>query len=67
MSTARVTTRGRVTIPAEVRLAMQAKPGDRIEFVEVEPNQFVLFKARIGKQLLKRSAQPQQDTAVHKR
>jgi AbrB family looped-hinge helix DNA binding protein len=49
MSIARVTTQGRVTIPADVRLAMQAKPGDRIEFVEVEPNRFVLFKARIGK------------------
>ncbi len=49
MSIARLTTRGRVTIPAEVRLAMQAKPGDRIEFVEVEPNRFVLFKARTGK------------------
>jgi antitoxin PrlF len=58
MSIARVTTRGRVTIPADVRVAMQAKPGDRIEFVEVEPNRFVLFKASIGKKPLKRIAKP---------
>jgi AbrB family looped-hinge helix DNA binding protein len=58
MSIARITTRGRVTIPTEVRLGMQAKPGDRIEFVEVEPNRFVLFKASIGKQPLKRLAKP---------
>jgi AbrB family looped-hinge helix DNA binding protein len=49
MSIAIVTTRGRVTIPAGVRLAMQAKPGDRIEFVEFEPNRFAIFNARIGK------------------
>lgn len=50
MTTARVTTRGRVTIPAKVRADMKAKPGDQIEFVEVGSNQFQMFVKRVPKQ-----------------
>lgn len=31
--TVRMTTRGRVTLPKEIRQALEAKPGDWIEFV----------------------------------
>ncbi|BEV12472.1 AbrB/MazE/SpoVT family DNA-binding domain-containing protein [Asticcacaulis sp. DW145] len=45
MSTATLTTKGQITIPAEVRKAMAVGQGDRVEFVEVEPGKFLLFAA----------------------
>ena len=36
MTTAIVTSRGRITIPANVRPALGADTGDRIEFVEIK-------------------------------
>lgn len=45
MSTATVTTKGQITIPADVRKAMSVANGDRVEFVEVEPGKFMLFAA----------------------
>ena len=33
MSTATVTSKGQIAIPAEVRQALQVKAGDRVEFV----------------------------------
>ncbi|MHB8948581.1 MAG: AbrB/MazE/SpoVT family DNA-binding domain-containing protein [Rhodoferax sp.] len=35
MRTATMATKGQITIPAEVRQALQVDAGDRIEFVEV--------------------------------
>ncbi len=40
MSTATVTGKGQITIPADVRQALQAKAGDRVEFVQIEPGRF---------------------------
>lgn len=40
MTTATVTTKGQITIPASVRQALQVEAGDRIEFVEVSPGRF---------------------------
>lgn len=40
MSTATVTSKGQVTIPVDVRQAMHVEPGDRLEFIEVEPGRF---------------------------
>ncbi len=40
MTTATVTTKGQITIPANVRQALQVEAGDRIEFVEVAPGRF---------------------------
>jgi AbrB family looped-hinge helix DNA binding protein len=51
MSTAQVTTRGRITIPAKVRADMKAKPGDQIEFVEVGFNQFQMVVKRSPKRM----------------
>ena len=40
MTTATVTSKGQITIPANVRKALQVEPGDRVEFVEVDPGRF---------------------------
>ena len=40
MTTATVTTKGQITIPANVRQALQVAAGDRIEFVEIAPGRF---------------------------
>jgi AbrB family looped-hinge helix DNA binding protein len=36
MSTATITTKGQITIPADVRRRLGLESGDRVEFVEVE-------------------------------
>lgn len=40
MSSATVTSKGRITIPPDVRQALQVKAGDRVEFVQIEPGRF---------------------------
>ena len=45
MTTATVTSKGQITIPAEVRQALQIDAGDRVEFVEVEPGQLMVVAA----------------------
>ena len=40
MTTATVSTKGQITIPANVRQALQVEAGDRVEFVEVAPGRF---------------------------
>lgn len=45
MTTATVTSKGQITIPAHVRKALQVEPGDRLEFVEVDPGRFELVAA----------------------
>jgi AbrB family looped-hinge helix DNA binding protein len=45
MSTATVTSKGQVTIPADVRAALNVRTGDRVEFVQVEPGRFELVAA----------------------
>lgn len=42
MSTATVTSKGQITIPIDVRQALQVDSGDRIEFVQLEPGQFLV-------------------------
>jgi antitoxin PrlF len=43
MSTATITSKGQITIPAIVRAALGVEAGDRVEFVQVEPGRFELF------------------------
>jgi AbrB family looped-hinge helix DNA binding protein len=38
--TATVQTRGRVTLPAHVRQALQVAPGDEVVFIETVPGRF---------------------------
>jgi AbrB family looped-hinge helix DNA binding protein len=45
MSTATVTSKGQITIPADVRAALNVRTGDRVEFVQVEPGRFELVAA----------------------
>lgn len=45
MSTAKLTSKGQITIPADVRRALNVQTGDRIEFVQIEPGRFELIAA----------------------
>lgn len=45
MSAATVTSKGQITIPADVRQAFQVDAGDRVEFLEVGPARFELVAA----------------------
>lgn len=45
MTTASVTSKGRITIPAAVRAAMHVGTGDRVEFVEIEPGRYEFIAA----------------------
>lgn len=45
MSSATVTGKGQIMIPADVRQALQVEAGDRVEFFEVEPGRFEVVAA----------------------
>lgn len=51
MSAATVTSKGQITIPANVRQALQVEAGDRVQFLEVELGRFevVLFACQQGR------------------
>lgn len=45
MSTATLTTKGQITIPVDVRRALNVEAGDRVEFVQIEPGRFEVIAA----------------------
>ena len=45
MTTATISSKGQITIPASVRLALHVDTGDRVEFVEVEAGRFEFVAA----------------------
>jgi antitoxin PrlF len=45
MTTATLTSKGQITIPAAVREALGVSTGDRVEFVEVTPGRFEFIAA----------------------
>ena len=45
MTTATVTSKGQITIPADVRQALNVEAGDRVEFVQIEPGQYMVVAA----------------------
>ena len=45
MATATVTSKGQITLPIRVRTALGLRPGDRVEFVELEKGQFTMIPA----------------------
>ena len=45
MPAATITSKGQVTIPAQVRTALGVDTGDRIEFVEMEKGRFAIVAA----------------------
>jgi len=53
MATATLTSKGQVTIPAEVRKALKLETGSRIEFVEISEGQFAIVAATSSVQALK--------------
>ncbi|MGC1461214.1 MAG: AbrB/MazE/SpoVT family DNA-binding domain-containing protein [Terracidiphilus sp.] len=42
MPTATVTSKGQITIPAQVRISLGLDTGDKVDFVEIEKGQFIL-------------------------
>jgi AbrB family looped-hinge helix DNA binding protein len=45
MSTATLTSKGQITIPVEVRNALQIDAGDRVEFVHIAPGRYEFVAA----------------------
>lgn len=45
MSTATITSKGQITIPADVRERLGLQAGDRIEFVQIGANEFSFIPA----------------------
>jgi AbrB family looped-hinge helix DNA binding protein len=64
---ATVQTRGRVTIPAEVRQALLVRPGDEVNFVETEPGRFELQTELRRPALLRRDAKSRTSMPVERR
>ena len=54
MTTATLTSKGQITIPAAVRSALGVETGDRVEFVEVAPGRFEFIAATRSVTALKR-------------
>ncbi|MFC1777784.1 AbrB/MazE/SpoVT family DNA-binding domain-containing protein [Pseudomonadota bacterium] len=53
MSTATITSKGQVTIPASVRTDLKVKSGDRLEFVKVKEGLYEIMAATQDIQRLK--------------
>lgn len=53
MTAATVTTKGQITIPAQVRSALGLEVGSRVEFVEIEKGQYLMVAATDEVQSLK--------------
>lgn len=53
MPSATLTSKGQITIPAEVRAALGVSFGDRIDFIEVEKGRFVVVPATCSVRELK--------------
>jgi antitoxin PrlF len=46
LTTAMVSSEGRVTIPAPIRAALHLRSGDQVEFVAMEEGEFAMFAVR---------------------
>jgi AbrB family looped-hinge helix DNA binding protein len=62
MTTATVTSKGQITLPMEIRRTLGLETGDRVEFVEIAPGEFLLKAAthdvRALKGILRKPSQP---------
>jgi len=59
----KVQTRGRVTLPAQLRLALDVRPGDEVEFVETSPGHFEVKTTSVKPALLRKTT-PTNRTSV---
>lgn len=65
MSTATLTTKGQITIPADVRRALNVEAGDRVEFVQVEPGRFeVIASTRSVRELKGMFGKPKRSVSI---
>ena len=65
MPTATLTTKGQITIPAEVRRKLNVEAGDRVEFVEIEPGRFeVIAATRSVRELKGRFGKPTRTVSI---
>jgi len=65
VSTATLTTKGQITIPVDVRRALNVEAGDRVEFVEIEPGRFeVIAATRSVRELKGRFGKPQRAVSI---
>ena len=53
MPAATITSKGQITIPAPVRIALGVDAGDRLEFVEIEKGRFAIVPATVPLSRLK--------------
>ncbi|MDZ7924953.1 MAG: AbrB/MazE/SpoVT family DNA-binding domain-containing protein [Marinagarivorans sp.] len=47
MTTATVTSKGQITIPAPIRLDLHVGPGDRVEFIKVDTGRYEMLAATV--------------------
>jgi len=65
LSTATLTTKGQITIPVDVRRALNVEAGDRIEFVQTEPGRFeVIATTRSVRELKGRFGKPKRTVTI---
>ena len=65
MSTATMTTKGQITIPVDVRRALNVEAGDRVEFVQIEPGRFeVIAMTRSVRELKGRFGKPKRAVTI---
>jgi AbrB family looped-hinge helix DNA binding protein len=65
MSTATLTTKGQITIPVDVRRALNVEAGDRVEFVQIEPGRFeVIAATRSVRELKGRFGKPVRPVSI---
>jgi antitoxin PrlF len=65
VSTATLTTKGQITIPVDVRRALNVEAGDRVEFVQVEPGRFeVVATTRSVRELKGRFGKPKRSVTI---
>jgi antitoxin PrlF len=48
MAFAKLTTKGRITIPASVRAELELKAGDRVEFVKISERQYAIVACNLS-------------------
>lgn len=65
MTTATLTSKGQITIPASVRLALGVETGDRVEFVPVAGGRYEIVAATLPVTALKgRIAKPRKPVSI---